>query len=183
MGQSSNSSTYTLFLSQDVEIDHLFALWETISEVMADFQNCHIWVWNLHAWPLAKIPEVAHILPSPRGSKLSSFSLYGQRFLRYWLIFKTVIYFGINSRSFTYSTGKTIFPCDAKQNHASHSTTLPLPWHGSICLTSRNAKCDAKILQNALQDSKNAFGIRIWPVGNACTIAYRAFCFVPISPA
>ncbi len=58
---------------------------------MADFQNCHIWAWNLHAWPLAKIPEVAYSL-SHRGSKLSSFSLYGQRILRYWPNFKTVIF-------------------------------------------------------------------------------------------
>ena len=41
-------------------------------------------------WPLAKVPEVAHI-PSfyPTGFwKFSLFSLYGQQFLRYWPIFK-----------------------------------------------------------------------------------------------
>ncbi len=43
MGQSSNVVTYILFLSQDVEIDHIFAQWAAVSEIMADFQNCHIW--------------------------------------------------------------------------------------------------------------------------------------------
>ncbi len=62
--------TYNLFLSQDVKIEHIFALWAAVSEIMADFQNCHIWVWNLHAWPLAKIPEVAHILFFPQGLKI-----------------------------------------------------------------------------------------------------------------
>ncbi len=57
------------FLSQDVEIDHLFALRAAISEIMADFQNCHFWAWNLHAWPLAKIPEVEHILCFLQGLK------------------------------------------------------------------------------------------------------------------
>ena len=40
-------------------------------------------------WPLAKVPEVAHLLSfHPMGSKLSLFLLYGQRFLRYGPIFK-----------------------------------------------------------------------------------------------
>ncbi len=34
-------------LSQDVEIEHIFALWAAVSEIMAVFQNCHIWAWNL----------------------------------------------------------------------------------------------------------------------------------------
>ncbi len=41
-------------------------------------------------WPFAKVLEVAHTLSFyPRGAKLSLFSLYGQRFLRYGLIFQT----------------------------------------------------------------------------------------------
>ncbi len=47
MGQSSKICTYTLFLSQDVEIEHIFTVWAAVSEIMADFQNCHIWPWNL----------------------------------------------------------------------------------------------------------------------------------------
>ncbi len=47
MGQSSKSCTYILFLTQDVEIKHIFALWAAVSEIMADFQNCHIWPWNM----------------------------------------------------------------------------------------------------------------------------------------
>ncbi len=44
-------------------------------------------------WPLAKVPEVAHILSFyPRGSKLSRFLLYRQQFLRYGPIFKIAIY-------------------------------------------------------------------------------------------
>ncbi len=84
--------TYTLFLSQDVEIEHIFALWTAVFEIMADFQNCHIWACNLHALPLAKIPKWHIYSLSPRGSKLSSFSLYGQWILRYWPNFKTVIF-------------------------------------------------------------------------------------------
>ncbi len=43
MGQSSKSCTYTLFLFQDVEIEHAFALCAAVSEIIADFQNGHIW--------------------------------------------------------------------------------------------------------------------------------------------
>ncbi len=43
MGQSSQSWTYTLFLTQDVEIEHIFALWAAVSEIMAGFQNWRIW--------------------------------------------------------------------------------------------------------------------------------------------
>ncbi len=44
-------------------------------------------------WPLAKVPEGAHILSFyPRGSKLSLFLLYGQRFPRYGPIFKIAIF-------------------------------------------------------------------------------------------
>ena len=39
--------TGTSFLSHGVEIELIFALWEVVSEIWADFQNCHIWAWNL----------------------------------------------------------------------------------------------------------------------------------------
>ncbi len=44
-------------------------------------------------WPLAKFPEVAHTHSFyPKGSKLSLFSVYGQRFPRYGPIFKIAIF-------------------------------------------------------------------------------------------
>ncbi len=44
-------------------------------------------------WPLAKVPQVADIVSFyPKGSKLSLFSLYGQRFPRYGQIFKIAIF-------------------------------------------------------------------------------------------
>ncbi len=51
-------------------------------------------IFGYETWPLAKyIPEVAHILSFYlRGSKLSLFLLYGQRFLRYGAIFKIAIF-------------------------------------------------------------------------------------------
>ncbi len=50
-------------------------------------------IYGHEAWPLAKVPEVVHILSFyPRGSKLSLYSLYGQRFPRYGTIFKIPIF-------------------------------------------------------------------------------------------
>ncbi len=46
-GPSSKSCTYTLFLIQGVEIERIFALWAAVSEIMANFQYCHIWPLNL----------------------------------------------------------------------------------------------------------------------------------------
>ena len=45
-----------------------------------------ITIFGHETWPLARVPEVSHIVVLSfylRGSKLSLFSLYGQRFLRY----------------------------------------------------------------------------------------------------
>ncbi len=60
------------------------------SEIQADFQNCHIWAWNL---AIGQSSKVAH-RPSfyPKGSKLSLFLLYGQPFLKYRPIFKIAIF-------------------------------------------------------------------------------------------
>ena len=47
-------------------------------------------------WQVAKVPEVAHIaLFYPKRSKLSLFSLYGQRFPRYGPIFKNCTHLGM----------------------------------------------------------------------------------------
>ena len=52
------SCTYTRGLPQGVEIELTFALRAAASEILADFQNCHIWAWNLAT---VKIPEIAHV--------------------------------------------------------------------------------------------------------------------------
>ena len=60
-----------------------------VSEVRDDF-HC---IFGHETWPLTKDPEVAHIISFyPSGSKLSLFSLYGQRFSRYRPIFKLAIF-------------------------------------------------------------------------------------------
>ncbi len=43
IGQNARSCTYTLFLPHRVEIELIFTLWAALSEIRADFQNCHIW--------------------------------------------------------------------------------------------------------------------------------------------
>ncbi len=75
-----------------VEIEVIFTLRGAVSEISADFQ---IAIFGHETCPLAKFPEVAHI-PSfyPRWSKLSLFSLYGQRFPKYDPIFKIAMPFG-----------------------------------------------------------------------------------------
>ena len=40
-------SIWTLFLTQRVEIELIFALQAAISEIRAAFRNCRIWTWNL----------------------------------------------------------------------------------------------------------------------------------------
>ncbi len=67
---SDRSCTYTLSLFQGIKIEFIFILWAAVSEIVADFQNCHIWAWNLHALPFVTIPEVAHILSFPQGLKI-----------------------------------------------------------------------------------------------------------------
>ncbi len=59
MGQSSKSCTYTLFLTQYVEIEHIFAIWAAVSEIMLIFK---IAILGHETCPMAKVPEVAHIL-------------------------------------------------------------------------------------------------------------------------
>ncbi len=67
-------------------------------------------IFEHETWPLAKVPEVAHILSSyPRGSKMSLLLLYRERFLRYRPFFKITILWAWNfaicqsSRSCTYN--------------------------------------------------------------------------------
>ena len=86
--QKFQSCTYTLFVPKGFKIELIFALWATVSEILAVFQNFHIWA-------LARVPEVVHIHVLsfyPTGSKLSLFFLYLQPFLRYGTIIKISIF-------------------------------------------------------------------------------------------
>ncbi len=65
------------------EIELTFSLQTAVSEIPADFQNCHI----VHeAWNLKKAPDVAYVpFPTPPGGggvEIKLISLYGQRFHR-----------------------------------------------------------------------------------------------------
>ena len=92
IGQSSRSCTCTRFLPQGVKLELIFALRAVVSEMLANFQIAIFHVFRHEAWPLAKVPEVVHILFFyPRGSKLNLFSFYRQWFLRYGPIFKIAI--------------------------------------------------------------------------------------------
>ena len=57
------------------KIGVIFSVGVKFSKIQADFQNCHIWAWNLE-------------FENSIISYMSLFSLYGQRFPRYWSIFK-----------------------------------------------------------------------------------------------
>ncbi len=117
------------FYPRWVEVELIFALSAVVSEIQADFENCHIWAWNLaigqsfrsctyilflpngveielilalrawllrywpifkisifgrETWPLAKVPQIAHIRPKlPTSAKFHSILLYGWPFPRY----------------------------------------------------------------------------------------------------
>ncbi len=47
--KSSRICIWTLFLPQRVEIGLIFALRAAVSEIQTDFQNYHIWPWNLES--------------------------------------------------------------------------------------------------------------------------------------
>ena len=61
-----------------------------VSELLTGFQNWHIWAWNLAMGQSARY--CTYTLFLPKGSKLRLFSLYGQRFSRYGMIFKIAIF-------------------------------------------------------------------------------------------
>ncbi len=72
--------------TQRVKIELIFALRTAVYETWADFVGIKPGIWK-------KVPDVAYG-PSfyPRGLKLSSFSLYGQRCSKCGLIFKIAIF-------------------------------------------------------------------------------------------
>ncbi len=80
IGQNSRSGTYTLFLTQGLEIELILALRAAFFRYGPIFK---IAIFGHETWQVAKVPEVAHT-PSfyLRESKLSLFLLYGQQFPR-----------------------------------------------------------------------------------------------------
>ncbi len=64
---------------QGVEFELIVALRVAVSEILTNFQNCFIWAKNLAS---GKSCQKLHIHSFyPRGSKMSLFSFYGQRFV------------------------------------------------------------------------------------------------------
>ena len=58
-----------------------FAQRAAVSEITADFHNCHIWAWKLVTDKRFRICTSTLFLPPQGGQKLNLFSIYGQRFL------------------------------------------------------------------------------------------------------
>ncbi len=67
------------FHPKGVEIRLIFALWGAVLEIWADFQNCHIWAWNLAIGKTSRSCTYTLFLP---WSKLRLFSLCRQWFQR-----------------------------------------------------------------------------------------------------
>ncbi len=75
--------TYTLFLPHGIEIEPIFALRAVVSEVWANFQNCHIWEWNLAIF--SKLPYLGMKLGKwPKFQKLHPLSTPGGQIWGYF---------------------------------------------------------------------------------------------------
>ncbi len=48
--------------------------WAVVSKIWADFQNCHIWAWNL---AIGKVPGLAHTFSTSRGQNWAYFCFVG----------------------------------------------------------------------------------------------------------
>ncbi len=96
IGQSATRCTYTLFLSQGVEIQLIFVPRAAVSKIFkvvlclcikfGHWPKCQ----KLHI-PCLSTPKGVN-LSTPKGVKLRLFSLYGQPFLRYGQIVKIAIF-------------------------------------------------------------------------------------------
>ena len=87
--RSFRSSTYTFYV-RGVEIELIFTLWAGVSEIWVDFQNCHIWVWNLAPGKASR--SGIHIIMLsfyPRGRIELIFAL---RAVVSWTFFKMAIF-------------------------------------------------------------------------------------------
>ncbi len=71
----------------------IFALWAALSEIRVNFQNCHIWVWDLAFSQSSRSRSCTSMYTFflPQGSKLTLFLLYRKSLLRYWTYFKIAI--------------------------------------------------------------------------------------------
>ncbi len=79
-------------------------------------------IFGHETWPLATVPEVAHIFSFyPRGSKLSSFSVYGQQFPRYGLIFKIATFGHETNLAIGHMDGRTNFDFMSSADIVKHS--------------------------------------------------------------
>ncbi len=72
---------HILFLPQGVEIELTFALWAAISEIRADFQNCHIYLGMKLGKLVAKVPHtLVYSRSTPGGQNWSYFCFMGSGF-------------------------------------------------------------------------------------------------------
>ncbi len=123
------------------KIEPIFTLGVAFSEIRANFQNCHICVWNL---AISQVPEILHI-PTfyPRGTKLSLFSLYGQRFPRYGQIFKIDI-FGHETRPLAKVPKIVLILCKLPPPSPKFYSVLlygwPFPWYRQFCILPLGSK-------------------------------------------
>ncbi len=60
-----NLATYTHFLPQWVKLEPIVTLWAAVSEIRADFKNCHIWAWNLAFGRSFRSSTYTHFRPPP----------------------------------------------------------------------------------------------------------------------
>ncbi len=64
IGQSSEvAHTLSLFQGIEIKIEPIFALWAAVPEIQANFQNCHIWAWNLAIGRSARSCTYTFFLP------------------------------------------------------------------------------------------------------------------------
>ncbi len=78
IGKRSRGYTYIFFLPKGGDIELIFTLRAAVSELQADFQNDHIWAWNVAS---GKFPEVAHtLLSTPGGQNWACFRSTGSGF-------------------------------------------------------------------------------------------------------
>ncbi len=61
-----------------VEIELIFTLWAAVSQIYADFQNCHIWAWNFVIGQNAR--SRIYTLSTPRGQFWTYFRSTGSSF-------------------------------------------------------------------------------------------------------
>ena len=83
------------FYPKGVIIELIFALLAEVYKIWADFQNCHIWAWNLAIGQTSRSCTCTIFLP--KGAKIDLtpvFLIYGQRF-EIWVDLKKLPYLGI----------------------------------------------------------------------------------------